>query len=337
MKYITECSKVCIDGTNVGYIRFREPMEVLSSAVLNGGNSMTSALFIMQVDKDYCEDDPVAHARSVRDMLGLPEDSVGMMTAAEVDYVFNLVEEAYGEADVVAVATAGLSNHVVAGEVLDDWDEKHAISLKRGARLAGTINIAVMTECPLTEAAKVNIMIPLVEAKTAAMNDAGYRETGTTSDSMAIISPVGEDRVDYAGSGTDIGISAARAVRKAVGFALTVRDEHPVPLDAAVVLSKHGYDAARLHTMSGAQCSLESFESSMEQVCRDPRVMVLVDHIVHLSARSDSMYNDGNKETYNIIASIVSQFTGYHRGPARDCIETLAYGIANLIGANLDE
>ena len=337
MKYITECSKVCTDGTNVGYIRFREPMEVLSSAILNGGASTTTALFIMQVDKDYCEDDPVAHARSIRDRLGLPEDAVGMMTAAEVDYVFNLVEEVYGDADVIAVATAGLSNHVVAGEVLDDWDEKHAISLKRGARLAGTINIAVMTERPLTEAAKVNLMMPLVEAKTAAMNDAGYRETGTTSDSMAIISPMGDDRIDYSGTGTDIGIAAARAVRKAVGFALCVRDEHPVPVDAVTVLSKHGYDAGRLHAMSGIQCSRESFESAMEQVCRDPRIMVLVDHIVHLSARSDSMYHDGNKETYNIIASIVSQFTGYHKGPARDCIETLAYGIAHLIGANLDE
>ena len=89
--------------------------------------------------------------------------------------------------------------------------------------------------------------------------------------------------------------------------------------------------------MSGIQCSRESFESAMEQVCRDPRIMVLVDHIVYLSARSNSMYHDGNKETYNIIASIVSQFTGYHKGPARDCIETLAHGIAHLIGANLDE
>lgn len=310
---------------------------MLSSAILNGGDSMTTALFIMQVCKDYFTEDPVAHARSVCGAIGLPEDSVGMMTAAEVDHVFNVVVEEFNGCRVVAVATAGLSNHIVAGDVLDDWDEKHEISLKRGARLAGTINIAVITECPLTQSAKVNLMIPLVEAKTAALNDAGYRETGTTSDSMAVISPVGEDRVDYAGTGTDIGIAAARAVRKAVGFALRIRDEHPIPTDVVKALSSRGYDVQRLHSICGHDCSFESFERSLRELSEDMRIRVLVDHVVYLSNRSDSIADDGNRETYNIIACITGYFTGYHGGLGVDCIDTLAHGIAYLAGANTDE
>lgn len=338
MKYVARHDIVrTADGTNVGYILFDESMEVLSSAVLNGGCSTSSGLFIMQVCKDYCTDDPVSHAASIRDELGLPEDSTGMMTAAEVDHVFNVVEEEYNGARAVAVATAGLSNHIVAGEILDDWDEKHAISLQRGARLAGTINIAVVTDVPLTDAAKVNLMIPLVEAKTAAMNFAGYAETGTTSDSMAVISPVGEDRVGYAGSGTDLGIAAARAVRKAVGFALDARNEHPVPSDVSKVLGKHGFDVARLHAICGRDCSLEAFSRAYDELSKDMRMKVLVDHIVYLSHRSDSMAEDGNGETYNIITVITCNLTGYRGGPGASCVETLAYGIAHMIGENIDE
>lgn len=312
-------------------------MEVLSSAVLNGGDSVASAMFIMQVCKDYCIDDPVAHAASIRDELGLPEDSLGMMTAAEVDHVFNVVVEEYNGTEVAAVATAGLSNHIVAGEVLDDWDEKHAISLERGARLAGTINIAVITGSPLTQTAKVNLMIPLVEAKTAAMNDAGYRETGTTSDSMAVISPIGPQRIGYSGTGTDIGIAAARAVRRAVGHALTVRGEHPVPKDASRVLASHGYDIHRLHSMCPFDCTIDRFERALAEISSDPRIKVLVDHVSFLSDRSDSMASDGLRETYNIVACITAYFTGCPVCPGVDCIDTLARGISYLAGANTDE
>ena len=46
----------------VGVVRFTERMEALSSAVLNGGDSVVSAVFIMQVSKNYDHPDPAAHA-----------------------------------------------------------------------------------------------------------------------------------------------------------------------------------------------------------------------------------------------------------------------------------
>ena len=174
------------DGFPVGVVRFDSPMEVLSRLFSTEGH-LSSAFFIHAGTQGLPSDDPVAHAASVRDALGLRRIPVGMMTAAEVDYVFNLKGSEYGGVHMDAVATAGLSNQVVAGEVLENWSERHELSLKRAARmLAGTINIAIISSVPLTMEGKVNLMIPLVEAKSAALADAGYRETGTTSDSMAV-------------------------------------------------------------------------------------------------------------------------------------------------------
>ena len=168
-----------IDGMGVGVVRFTQVMEALSCAILNGG------------------------------------DSVGMMTAAEVEHVFSIAVGECNGTEVTAIATAGLSNHVVAGDLLENYPERRIVSDSRAAHLAGTINIAVLSPVPLTEEGKVNIFIPLVEAKSAAMADRGYRETGTTSDSMAVFSPVGGERISYTGTGSDIGIAAARAVRSA--------------------------------------------------------------------------------------------------------------------------
>ena len=208
-----------IDGMGVGVVRFTQVMEALSCAILNGGNRRSSSFFIMQVNRDYSNDDPASDAARVRDVLGLPEDSVGMMTAAEVEHVFSIAVGECNGTEVTAIATAGLSNHVVAGDLLENYPERRIVSDSRAAHLAGTINIAILSPVPLTEEGKVNILIPLVEAKSAAMADRGYRETGTTSDSMAVFSPVGGERISYTGTGSDIGIAAARAVRSAVGQA----------------------------------------------------------------------------------------------------------------------
>ena len=111
---------------------------------------MAEAFFIMQVPKDY-DGDPVPDADRVRRSLGLPEDTVGMMTAAEVRHVFNVTEAEYNGIRVSAVATAGLSNHVVAGDVLDNYPERRVVSDRRASRLAGTINIAIVSPVPLSE------------------------------------------------------------------------------------------------------------------------------------------------------------------------------------------
>ena len=224
------------DGTPVQVIRFAREMSVLSSAIYNGGDTVTDCILIMQVPKDYWSGDPHGDVDRVVTTLGLPKTTVGLMTAAEVEYVFNVASGDYDGKVAYSAVTAGLSNQVVAGDVLEDWEGRHAISLRRSAKLygergapkfhAGTINIVSIVGTPLTLAGKANAIIATTEAKTAAMNILGYRETGTTSDAVAIVSPIGKDS-DYCGTGSSLGIAMARAVRDGVCKALIIRDDFP--------------------------------------------------------------------------------------------------------------
>lgn len=324
---------VTYGGMPVGIVRFDSPMEVLSSAILNGGDSVASALFIMQVPKDYCHDDPSLHAASVRDALGLPEDSVGMMTAAEVDYVFNMQDSVMSDHRMYAVATAGLSNHVVAGEVLENWAERHELSMRRAAKmLAGTINIAVISSDPLTMEGKVNMMIPLVEAKSAALADAGYRETGTTSDSMAVFSPIGDDRISYTGTGSDIGIAAARAVRAAVGYALRARGEHPVIEDPYRVLKGMGH-IDRL-TAVAAEVGCSDPDTTVRKMLSEDDVSSSFDMFMHMSARTDSMSADGDLRARKVLGSVTRDLFGIGLPDGGGLMDAYVEVLASLIRRN---
>lgn len=300
-----------VDGLPVAYVIFKERMEVLSSAVLNGGSSTATAAFIMQVCKNYDVPDPEADAARVRDALGLPDDSVGMMTAAEVDYVFNSKEASSGGTVVECFSTAGLSNHVIAGEYLDDYDEKSMVSSMRASRLrAGTINVCVVSPVPLTSEGKVNLFIPLVEGKSVALAERGFRETGTTSDSMAVFSPIGDGRVSWTGTGSDVGMAAARAVTASVGHALAARDEHPAPMTPYKILGRLGLGPGDLHAMSGSSRPSEEFSERLDDMFARADVSAAMDLIWFSADRADSMAEDGNEGLIEFLSSSFSRLLG---------------------------
>lgn len=311
-------------GFPVGVVRFSQPMEALSCAVLNGGQTVVEAAFIMQVPKDYNCDNPRIDAIRVRDALGLPEDSLGMMTAAEVDYVFNIKECSFDGIDAAAFATAGLSNHVIAGEVLTDYDEKSLVSARRAREMkAGTINIGVVSSVPLTIEGKINLFIPLVEAKSVAMSEHGFPETGTTSDAMAVFSPIGEDRVSWTGTGSSIGIAASRAVSAAVGYALDVRNEHPSPISPWRVLEKMGLDRDGLRAMSGTGMGPEEYAESLESLFSDEEVRTLTDLAWSIADRADSMAQDGDDSELRLVLGTASRILGAQapeEGSLMDCL-----------------
>ncbi len=125
------------------------------------------------------------------------------MTAAEVGYVFSTAEEEYGGEKVFVAGTAGVTNAVCAGDELTDWEHKAERSAEITSKLlAGTINLVLVSPHPLTMEAKINMLMPAIEGKAMGMHDAGYVETGTTSDAIAVICPIGEKKVQFAGTGT---------------------------------------------------------------------------------------------------------------------------------------
>ena len=228
MRYVKDVRMLTDGEMATAVIRLSEKMEVLGSAVKNSGHTVTDTLFITQVPHDYVTEDPVADIEKIMEKHKIPSDAVGFMTAAEVKYVFSTIETEYNGMRTFAAATAGLSNQVVAGELLENWEERHKLSMERHRMLVGgTINIIGISPVPLTDAAKINIMNPMIEAKSAALSILGYRETGTTSDAIAIVSPIGDERESYAGTGMPIGISMARSVKAAVISNLVKRGDYP--------------------------------------------------------------------------------------------------------------
>jgi adenosylcobinamide hydrolase len=287
MKYVKSTEMVEHGELTTAIVHLTERMEVLSSAILNGGSRTTETLFIMQVPHHFHCDDPWELIRKHRDSLGLPEDSVGMMTAAEVKYVFTVTESDYGGMSTFAAVTAGLSNQVVAGEVLDNWEERFKISMERyKALLAGTINIIGVSSVPLTEEAKINIMMPMIEAKTAALNTLGYSETGTTSDSIAIVSPIGENREQFAGTGMPLGISMARSVKAGVISNLVKRGDYPVVGTFMDKLAKIGITCDKMWEASmeiyypnpdwDERMLRRRFEEKLTVLCEDINISSLV-------------------------------------------------------------
>ena len=262
-------------------IRFTEKMEVLSSAPYNGGHALTDCIFIMQVAHDFACEDFMSVLNAKIAQYSLPEDCVGFMTAAEVKYVFTEVEEPAGDLTVQVAATAGVTNAVCAGEDLTDWEHKSERSAEIYRKLiGGTINIVAVSPLPLTDAGKINMMIPIVEGKSMGMHDCGYRETGTTSDAMAVVSPVGEPRRGFAGTGTAIGKATALGVRKALKECLRKRGERPEGESAMQILAHDGVTYDHMWECATALGLSESFKDMFDETLQgmgsDPDVCSVV-------------------------------------------------------------
>jgi adenosylcobinamide amidohydrolase len=122
-----------------------------------------------------------------------------------------------GEAQAECIVTLGLSNAERVGARVDrstrDWDRD------LGA-MFGTINIAAKVNQSLTDAGMIEALSILVQARTAAVIDAGHRlptgiATGTGTDCALIAAPLESARQDYAGLHTDLGVALGGAVYQA--------------------------------------------------------------------------------------------------------------------------
>ena len=173
------------------HIRFDRPTPIVSSAVLNGGavsanhivnlnirNQLNTGLNVRQPPEltlaQYCK------------KRGWPGTTVGLMTAASMDS-FRMVQAAEQGVEFFVLATAGLSNARRAGDYAEDR------KIGTIGTTAGTINIICLTTAALTQAAMVEAVITVTEAKTAALQNLGIKSrvsetpaTGTGTDAIAI-------------------------------------------------------------------------------------------------------------------------------------------------------
>jgi adenosylcobinamide amidohydrolase len=166
-------------GLPVLTVRLPQEMKVLATTVRNGGYTRTDSVMMVQVPITYNRDDPEAHLEEIVQELHLPESTVGFMTAADMKRVVSSTREEYNGARVTCIATAGVKNAVMAGELIPD--SVKALLNDLSPPKPGTINIIVVLDEPLHDIGMANALLTITEAKTAAMMDTFCKGTGTTS------------------------------------------------------------------------------------------------------------------------------------------------------------
>jgi adenosylcobinamide hydrolase len=192
------------DGTLV--VDFGGERRVLSSAVLGGGLVTARSWLNVTVPTDYARTDPADDLAARAARLDLRGPVVGMLTAVDVRAH---ERRAYGSAE--AIATVGVGHALAA-----------AGSRPRAVPTAGTINLLVVVDAPLDDAALAGAAQTAIEAKAQALaaagipaaNAAGFA-TGTATDAFCIAAPVGGG-VAFAGPATRVGADVGRAVYAAV-------------------------------------------------------------------------------------------------------------------------
>ncbi|MDD2884771.1 MAG: adenosylcobinamide amidohydrolase [Dechloromonas sp.] len=143
-----------------------------------------------------------------------------MSTAADLDNLA-VVTQRYGPLTVTVLATAGArSNAIRTGIDTGTYIEGHPP--------AGTINLLLLTNIRLTDAAMARALITMTEGKTAALQDLqvpstytpAVQATGTGTDSIIVVSGTHAPQASYTGGHSRIGELIGKASYQAVLEAL---------------------------------------------------------------------------------------------------------------------
>lgn len=204
------------------HIEFSKPHQVMSSAVLNGGFVSADHLVNMKVAKDSSDSDnpnnesPELTLSNYCLDAGWQGTSVGMMTAASMKS-FRMAKVTEQGVELVVLVTSGLSNARRVG------DRAEYRTMAEESKEVGTINIIFLTSAKLTDAASVEAVLVITEAKAAALQDAKIMSpisnkiaTGTGTDSVAVVSGHGPEVIKYCGKHVLFGEILGRLVMDTV-------------------------------------------------------------------------------------------------------------------------
>ncbi|NOJ71867.1 adenosylcobinamide amidohydrolase [Paenibacillus alvei] len=192
---------------------------IWSSAVYHGGQWMGNRILNQMVHYQFDCTDPAEYLRlSCMESGYVPEQTVGLLTAAKVSHA-SVVEQEADECSLLCITTAGTSNAARSGMprlVFSAYE-----SLK-----PGTINSILVLDGKLSNAAILNLFMTATEAKCAALSDLGIIDaetgrvaTGTTTDAIALAvldSGRYEPVHNYAGTATTLGHAVGQLVYNTV-------------------------------------------------------------------------------------------------------------------------
>ncbi|MFN2503961.1 MAG: adenosylcobinamide amidohydrolase [Acidimicrobiales bacterium] len=188
------------------------PMRMVASAPHGGGLGSRRWIVNAQVPASYGRRDPDHHLTKLGISLGLAGHGVGMLTAADVRLVGTATD-----GPVEVAATVGLGHPLWAA----------APPEPRPTSLVGTINVVVLVPERLSDAALVNAVGTVAEAKAQALWDRGIAATGTATDAVCIACPSDGRSHAFGGPRSYWGSRIARAVHAAVSSGCALRPERP--------------------------------------------------------------------------------------------------------------
>jgi adenosylcobinamide amidohydrolase len=217
----------CSCRENYFSLSFINPVQALSSSVLNGGFCEISSFLNMKVDENFLGSksefpEPRETLVERAAALGLSEPVAAMMTAASMKS-FSRAERRTGDIAVFCFLTSGLSNALAAGDPAD-FMPSEMFSSPETARY-GTINIVMGTNISLTASAMAEAFMVSTEAKSSVLFERGDKSrltdriaTGTGTDSLLVFSPTAEpgQGEEYCGKHTKLGQLFAETVREAL-------------------------------------------------------------------------------------------------------------------------
>ncbi len=147
----------------------------VSSSIVGGGIGSISWVVNMTVDAAYGRLDPADHLLEIARRLGLTERGVGLMTAVDVRTCNSASQDGAS-----AWATVGVRRPV--------WAAGFARGAPGSVRPGpGTINLVAGVPVRLSDAALVNAVATITEAKVQALLDGGVHGTGTATDAVCVV------------------------------------------------------------------------------------------------------------------------------------------------------
>nr|MDT0662625.1 adenosylcobinamide amidohydrolase [Micromonospora sp. DSM 115978] len=231
--------------------RLPRPLRAIASTALGGGLGTRHWLINATVPMSYRRDDPEVHLADLAHGLKLSGPGIGLLTGVDVA---ELVTRDDG--GVRVWATVGLGAPIWAAAP----DPPPAIAPPQTSARApadqgrvGTINVVVLLPVRMSDAALVNAVATVTEAKAQALSEMGLAATGTATDAVVVLCPPDGPPQSYGGPRSRWGAPLARATRAAVlargpdpGPAWSVRHE-AAPRRSTEAINRPGRGSAARH------------------------------------------------------------------------------------------
>lgn len=271
------CGKLIL-GDKVLAVLSNANLNVVSSAIYNGGAKKVKAILNVQVPEDYSDrrlhEDPQSLIVDSAKKLGLTENFVGMITAAAVEkFAFASKKDGGLAVNVAATAVDPEGNTCSHGESAGE-----TIEIQENE---GTINIMIVIDGNPTESCLVSTLITATEAKVAALKEldirsrySGDEATGTVTDSMVVAETNRGASIVYGGPASELGQLVGYCTRKAVKEAV-MKAKECMPYRSIIkrLTERHLPPeklSSELFKVKGLGVGEKTLASSLSKILREP-------------------------------------------------------------------